>query len=68
MSLGAKLEAKLNKKYPPSSRIDEVFIGNDITILTNKEGEAVKLYIGERRENGAIKGEMYERREKWLTE
>ena len=37
MSIGPKLEAKLNKKYPPSSRIDDVFIGNDITILTNKD-------------------------------
>ena len=35
--------------------------------LPIKIGEAITLFIGERRENGEIKGEMYERREKMVN-
>ncbi|QHT71169.1 hypothetical protein GXP67_33210 [Rhodocytophaga rosea] len=62
MPIGARLEKKLNKVYEPSSRIDEIFLGNDITIMTNERGEAVHLYIGERNEDGSIRGEHYARR------
>lgn len=60
--LSAALEKKLNKKYPPSSRIDDVFKGNDISFITNSDGEPVTLYIGKRREDGNISGELYSRR------
>ena len=62
MAIGKELEKKLSKTYEPSSTIDLKFKGNDLTIVTNKEGEAVTLFIGKRKENNAIVGERYSRR------
>jgi hypothetical protein len=62
MAINDKLEKKLSKLYQPSSRIDEVFLGNDITIISNERGEAIHLFIGKRNEDGSIKGEHYARR------
>lgn len=55
------LEAKLNKKFRPQTRYDASFRGNDITYFTNELGEPVTLFIGERQENGNIKGDYYTR-------
>jgi len=62
MALSNKLEEKLNKTYPAKTRIDDVFKGYDITFITNNLGEPVTLFIGKRREDGAIKGERYVRK------
>ncbi len=62
MAISAKLEKKLAKPYAPSSRIDEVYLGNDITIISNDRGEAIHLFIGKRNEDGSIRGEHYARR------
>ena len=61
-SMGIQLEKKLNKIYVPNAKIDDVFKGNDLTFLTNENGEPVTLYIGKRNENGHISGECYYRR------
>jgi hypothetical protein len=68
MALSTKLEAKLNKRYEPSSRIDEVYKGNDITFVTNERGEPVTLFIGKRGSDGAIAGERYVRTIKRSTD
>jgi hypothetical protein len=60
--IGFDLNKKLSKIYPPSQRIDDVFRGNDITFITNENGEPVTLYIGERMEDGSIKGEQFVRK------
>lgn len=62
MPLGDKLIKKLEKPFPANIRIDEDFKGNDITIFTNGEGEAINFYIGKRKEDGNIKGEHYVRK------
>lgn len=62
MALSERLVKKLNKKYIPKTRIEDVFKGNDITFITNELGEPVTLFIGNRRQDGAIKGERYVRR------
>ena len=62
--LSKTLEAKLNKKYPPSSKIDDQFKGNDITFYTNEFGEPFNLFIGKRNDKGNIVGEFYSRRVK----
>lgn len=62
MSLSPKLQHKLNKTYPPSSTIDDVYNGKDITFVTNEQGQPVTLFIGKRLEDGAISGERYVRR------
>ena len=56
------LENKLNKIYTPSSQFDDVFKGNDITFLTNENGEPFSLFIGKRNEKGNIVREHYSRR------
>jgi hypothetical protein len=61
MALGPKLQAKLSKQYQPSRRYDEVFKDNDITYITDEAGNPITLYIGERQEDGSIKGELYVR-------
>jgi hypothetical protein len=60
--LGHDLIKKLEKTYPASQRIDDVFRGNDITFITNEKGEPTTLYIGERMETGEIKGELFVRK------
>lgn len=60
--IGKSLEAKLNKKYTPDSTIDALFKGNDITFITNENGEPITLYIGKRKENGDISGDRFSRR------
>jgi hypothetical protein len=62
MALSERLEEKLSKSYPAKTRIDDVFKGNAITFITNDLGEPVTLFIGKRREDGAIKGERYVRK------
>lgn len=62
MSLNSKLEHKLDKIYKPDARIDDTYHGKDITFVTNGLGEPVTLFIGKRREDGAIAGERYVRK------
>ncbi|QIX61598.1 hypothetical protein FY528_06745 [Hymenobacter lutimineralis] len=61
MPLHRLLDQKLSKLYEPSSRIDDVFKGYDITFITNEHGEPVTLFFGKRRPDGAIAGERYTR-------
>jgi len=61
MPLHRLLDQKLSKIYEPSSRIDDVFKGYDITFLTNELGEPMTLFFGKRRPDGAIAGERYTR-------
>jgi hypothetical protein len=61
MPLHRLLDQKLSKIYEPSSRIDDVFKGYDITFITNEHGEPVTLFFGKRRPDGAIAGERYTR-------
>ena len=62
MAIEKDFEKKLSRQYPPSARIDETFRGNDITIITDQDGDAVLLFIGIRKKDGTIKGERYARR------
>jgi hypothetical protein len=62
MGLGVKLIKKLEKPFPPNSRTDDSFRGNDFTVFSNEAGEAVTFFIGKRKEDGDIHGERYSRR------
>lgn len=62
MGLSEKLEAKLDKIFPPKTKINDVYKGNDLTYITNELGEPISLFIGKRQEDGAIKGERYVRK------
>ena len=62
MPLSPRLEYKLSKVYAPSTRVDDVYNGKDISFVTNERGEPVTLFIGKRLEDGSISGERYVRK------
>jgi hypothetical protein len=62
--LGKTLEKLMNKIYKPSARIDASLRGKDITFFTNENGEPMKLFLGRRKDNGEITGDMYTRKVK----
>ena len=62
MALSKKIEYFLQKTFAPDTRIDDRLLGKDITFMTNDLGEAVTLFIGTRRPDGAITGERYVRK------
>ncbi|RNI25723.1 hypothetical protein [Rufibacter latericius] len=68
MPLSPKLEAKLSKTYEPDSRVDDVFAGNDLTFITDKQGHPITLFIGKRKPDGSITGERYVRRLKFAPD
>ena len=61
-NIGPDLEKKLNKILTPNAHIEDHYKNLDLTILTNENGEAVTLYIGKRKENGKIAGEVFYRK------
>jgi hypothetical protein len=61
MPLHRELDKKLSKIYEPSTHIDDMFKGYDITFVTNEHGEPMTLFFGKRRPDGLIAGERYTR-------
>lgn len=61
MAFGPRLEKLLKKLYTPSSTINMALRGNDMTIVTNNNGEAIQLFIGKRKQDGNIRGDRYAR-------
>lgn len=68
MSLGDDLVKKLNKKLEPSSKVSMRYKGYDLVLITDKEGNAVQLFMGKATEDGSIKGERYARTLKYDRE
>jgi hypothetical protein len=62
MALSDDLQRRLRKKFEPSSMISMRYKGNDLAIKTDEEGNAILLFIGERKSEDKIKGERYSRR------
>ena len=52
----------LTKMYPPSTLVEQRFGRYNLAIKTDEEGRAILLFIGNKDENGKIKGERYARR------
>jgi hypothetical protein len=61
MKLSEDLQKKLSKTFEPSSMVEMKFKGNDLSIKTDEEGNAVLLFIGKKNEQGTVKGERYAR-------
>jgi hypothetical protein len=68
MSLRDELIKILRKPYEPSTLINMRFKGNDIAFKTDKDGNAILLFIGKLKEDGSIKGERYARTLKYDRE
>jgi hypothetical protein len=62
MPLSEDLLKKLKRKFEPHSAIELRHRGKDVSVFTDKEGNAIQLFIGHRKENGMIKGERYSRK------
>lgn len=62
MSLSPPLLKKLAQAYAPDSMLDFRWRGQDLTIKTDVAGNAILLFIGQRMEDGKIRGERYARR------
>lgn len=61
MKLSDPLIKKLNQKQLPCTMIEMVYKGNDLSVKTDENGNAILLFIGKRNADGNIKGERYAR-------
>ena len=68
MSLGDDLLKKINKKFEPSTTVSLRYRSYDLVLVTDKEGNAVQLFLGKSNETGVIKGDRYARTLKYDRE
>jgi hypothetical protein len=61
MSFGDDLLKKINKKFEPSSKVALRYRSYDLLLITDKEGNAIQLFMGRENEEGIIKGDRYAR-------
>ena len=61
MKLSEDLEKKLKAKFEASSTVTMRYRNNDMVIRTDKEGNAIQVFIGKANEDGLIKGDRYSR-------
>src|SRR5215213_8534132 len=61
MALGDDILKKINKKFEPSSTVSLQHRNYDLVVRTDKEGNAIQLFIGKENEAGIIKGDRYTR-------
>jgi len=62
MPLGTAILKILEKKYEPSSFIEQRFREYDIGFKTDDEGNPVVLFIGKKTVEGTIRGQRFARR------
>jgi hypothetical protein len=62
MALAETLIKKISRKFEPSSWVSLRFGKHDVSLQTDEEGNAVRMFIGRRNEEGIVKGERYARR------
>ncbi|WP_121353617.1 hypothetical protein [Flavisolibacter nicotianae] len=61
MSLGDALLKKINQKFEPSAKVLLRYRSQDLVLVTDKEGNAVQLFMGRANDEGVIKGDRYAR-------
>jgi hypothetical protein len=61
MKLNEDLIKILSKKYEKSTLINTAYKQKDLAFKTDEEGNPVLLFIGQRAEDGSVKGERYAR-------
>lgn len=65
MELGEGILKILNKTYDPSSLVETKFKRCDLAFKTDEAGRPVLLFMGQKDEQGKIKGERFARRLKF---
>ena len=68
MALGEDLIKKLRTRFEPSSTINMRYRSYDLVFKTDKEGNAIQLFMGKANEQGIIKGDRYARTLKYDRE
>jgi hypothetical protein len=61
MKLSDDLIRKLQKKYQPSTMVNLRYKGNDLAFKTDKEGNAMQLFVGKKGADDMVKGYRYMR-------
>ena len=61
MPFGDDLLKMISKKFEPSSSLQLHYRHYDLVVKTDKEGNAIQLFMGKLNENGMIKGDRYAR-------
>ena len=61
MALGDDLQKKINQKREPSSKVLLRYKNYDLLLVTDKEGNAIQLFMGKANSEGVIKGDRYAR-------
>ena len=61
MSLNDDILKKINRKFEPSDKVPLRYRSYDILLVTDREGNAVQMFMGKLNEQGIIKGDRYAR-------
>ena len=61
-ALGKAIIKLMEKKYEPSSLVEQHFKGYDLAFKTDEEGNPILLFLGKKTADGTIKGQRYARR------
>lgn len=67
MELGEQILKILNKTYDPDSFVEAKFKRYDLAFKTDNSGRPILLFMGEKDDQGKIKGERFARRLKLGT-
>ena len=68
MALAASILKKINGKFSPSDTVRLRFRSYDIVLITDKDGNAIQMFMGKANEDGIIKGDRYARTLKYDRE
>ena len=59
MSLGEGLLKKINKRFEPLTTVPMRYRSYDLLLVTDKNGNGIKLFIGKINAQGIIRGDRY---------
>ena len=68
MALGEDLTKKISRKFEPSTTVSMRYRSYDLVLRTDKEGNAIQMFMGRLDEQGLIRGDRYARTLKYDRE
>ena len=61
MPLGDDLVKRINGSFEPSTTVSLRYRGQDLVLVTDRDGNAIQLFLGKADKDGIIKGDRYTR-------
>ena len=61
MPLGDDIVKRINQAFEPSTTVTLRYRGQDLVLVTDKDGNAIQLFLGKADKDGIIKGYRYAR-------